>query len=79
VEAPRRQLFERLVLRNERFWQPAQDRFHAHQWPSRSDISVRMERADARTVSRTTIVVTSRVMTLDYVPLGADTHAGRAA
>jgi hypothetical protein len=79
VDAPRRQLFERLVLRHERLWPLAQDRFHAHQWPSRTDLSVRMERADARTVSRTTIIVTSRVMTLDYVPLGADTHAGRVA
>lgn len=79
VDAPRRQLFERLVLRSEGFWPLGQDRFHAHRWPSRPDISVHMERRDARTVSRTTIIVTSRVMTLEYLPLGADTHAGRAA
>jgi Transport and Golgi organisation 2 len=80
VEAPRRELFERLVLgRHERLWPHAQDRFHAHQWPSRADISVLMERSDARTVSRTTIVVTSRLIWLDYAPLGADTQASRVA
>jgi hypothetical protein len=71
VFAPRQRLFERLVLRNERVWPQAQDRFHAHHWPSRSDISVLMERSDARTVSRTIITVTSRAMTLDYKPVGA--------
>jgi Transport and Golgi organisation 2 len=80
VEAPRRQLFERLVLgAHEHLWPQAQDRFHAHQWPSRADISVLMERSDARTVSRTTIVVTSRVINLDYMPVGANQQAGRAA
>jgi len=43
VDAPRRQLFERLVLRHERPWPLAQDRFHAHRWPSRPDISVHMD------------------------------------
>jgi hypothetical protein len=80
VDTPRRQLFERLVLRHERLWPLAQDRFHIHQWPSRADITVHMERPDARTVSRTTIIVTSRVIDLDYVPLGAEKQqAGRAA
>jgi len=80
VDAPRRQLFERLVLQSDRFWPLAQDRFHAHRWPSRADISVHMERPDARTVSRTTIIVTSRVIDLDYVPLAAEKQqAGRAA
>jgi hypothetical protein len=71
VFAPRRRLFERLVLRNERISSQAQDRFHAHQWRSRRDVSVLMERSDARTVSRTAIAVTSRAMTLDYESLGA--------
>jgi hypothetical protein len=74
VLAPRRRLFERLVLRKEHAWFQAQDRFHAHQWPSRSDISVLMERSDARTVSRTVIAVTPRAMTLDYEPLGIRRH-----
>lgn len=35
----------------------AQDAFHAHQWADNPRLSVRMEREDARTVSRTTIEV----------------------
>jgi hypothetical protein len=80
VDTPRRQLFERLVLRGDRFSPLAQDRFHAHRWPSGADISVHMERPDARTVSRTTIVATSRAIDLEYVPLGAEEpQASRAA
>lgn len=37
----------------------AQDEFHRHQWPDNTRLSVRMEREDARTVSRTTIEVHS--------------------
>ena len=71
VEAPRRRLFERLVLKNESAWLPAQTRFHAHQWRSRTEISVAMERPDARTVSRTLISVTSDTIELRYDPLGS--------
>jgi uncharacterized protein with NRDE domain len=71
VEAPRRRLFERLVLKNEGAWLAAQARFHAHQWRSRADISVRMERQAARTVSRTCISVTSHASELCYDPLGS--------
>ncbi|VAX42200.1 hypothetical protein MNBD_PLANCTO03-2192 [hydrothermal vent metagenome] len=35
----------------------AQDRFHRHQWPDRLEISVLMERAEARTVSITGVEV----------------------
>ena len=35
----------------------AQDRFHCHQWPDRPEISVLMERAEARTVSITGVEV----------------------
>jgi hypothetical protein len=69
VEAPRRRLFERLVLKNERAWSAAQTRFHAHQWRSRADISVTMERQAARTVSRTCISVTSQASEVCYDPL----------
>jgi hypothetical protein len=34
-----------------------QDAFHKHQWPDRPEISVRMNRADARTVSTTVVEV----------------------
>jgi hypothetical protein len=71
VEAPRRRLFERLVRKYDGAWLAAQTRFHAHQWRSRADISVRMERQAARTVSRTCISVTSRTSELCYDPLGS--------
>ena len=35
----------------------AQDAFHAHQWSDRPEISVRMDRPDARTVSTTSVRV----------------------
>ena len=80
VEAPRRRLFERLVVRNEGAWLRAQARFHAHQWPSRPEVSVRMERPDARTVSRSQIDVTSQASELCYDPLGsAEPSVVRAA
>jgi hypothetical protein len=55
VEPPRRLLFDRLVLRGDRGWLAGQAQFHDHQWPERPEISVRMERADALTVSRATV------------------------
>jgi len=80
VEAPRRRLFDRLVGTNEREGLCTQARFHAHQWRSRPDISVNMERRDARTVSRTVIDVTSRVVGLCYESLAAgERRPGRAA
>lgn len=71
VEGPRRRLFERLLLKSHGACLPAQTRFHAHQWPSRTAISVAMERPDARTVSRTFINVTSDTIELRYDPLGS--------
>jgi hypothetical protein len=71
VEAPRRRLFERLVVQNQSAWLHAQARFHAHQWPSRADISIRMERLDARTMSRTLITVSSQAIELCYDPLSS--------
>jgi hypothetical protein len=35
----------------------AQDGFHDHVWPDRPEVSVRMSRAEARTVSRTSVTV----------------------
>jgi hypothetical protein len=70
VEAPRRRLFERLVLRDDGAWLPAQTRFHGHRWQSRPDISVTMERPDACTVSRTFVTVTSDRIELRYDRLG---------
>lgn len=39
---------------------------HYHQWPRRRDISVKMERADATTVSHTVVNVSSRASELRY-------------
>jgi hypothetical protein len=80
VEAPRRRLFERLMTRDAGAWLHAQARFHAHQWPWRADVSVRMERLDARTVSRSLITVSSKAIEFCYHPLGsAEPTAVRAA
>ena len=69
VEGPRKLLFEQLFAGEERSWLRAQSRFHHHQWRSRRDISVKMERGDARTVSHTVVDVSSRAIELRYRPL----------
>ena len=70
VEAPRRQLFEQLVLSEPRDrWLLGQHRFHRTQWTGRPEISVLMERSDARTVSRTTVDVTATQVAMIYEPL----------
>jgi hypothetical protein len=79
VEAPRRQLFEALVLGAPASWLTGQWRFHRTQWTRRPEISVLMERPDARTVSRTVIDVNSRETRLHYEPLVAPDHLGRQA
>ena len=66
VGAPRQRLFDRMVMRSRSGWLRGQVRFHDHQWPRRPEISVRMERADALTVSRTTIDITDRIPELLY-------------
>lgn len=71
VQAPRRRLFERLMRQSHGACVAAQARFHAHQWPSRTEISVVMERPEARTVSRTLIDVTSDTIELRHDPLGS--------
>ena len=71
VESPRRRLFERMMTSDRQTWLDAQGRFHAHQWPARADISIEMERPDARTVSRTLIHVTSQGIEMCYDALDA--------
>jgi hypothetical protein len=66
VEAPRQQLFQRMVVEARSGWLRGQRRFHRHQWPSRPEISVRMERHDALTVSRTVVEVTRARRSLFY-------------
>ena len=55
----RQRLFERMVVRSRVGWLAGQMHFHEHQWPRCPEISIRMERRDALTVSRTTIDVTN--------------------
>ena len=66
VEGPRQVLFEEVRTREPDEWPAAQDAFHGHQWPDRAHVSVRMERADARTVSRTSVTVRAGYATMAY-------------
>lgn len=83
VEEPRRRLFQELFNRHRATWLRAQRRFHRHQWCARPDISVMMERADARTVSETVIDVRRHAIELTYRPHAArhstDDGLGRGA
>jgi uncharacterized protein with NRDE domain len=75
VDAPRRALFESRVLRRRPSeWLHAQTGFHRHRWRNRSHVSVVMERAKARTVSRTVVRVTSAGSSLRYHPI-SPSHA----
>lgn len=56
VEAPRRDLWEMWIEAHGQS-PAAQDSFHEHSWDDRRHLSVMMDRADARTVSVTTIVL----------------------
>ena len=61
-------------------WLHAQADFHDHQWPLRPHLSVRMQRPDARTVSRTVVNVTGRGIELGYTALSSsERRAGGAA
>jgi hypothetical protein len=84
VEAPRRELFARLVLRAPELWIRGQHRFHRHRWRRRPDISVVMSRTDACTVSRTAIDITPRRIVMTYESLASahrpvERELGRAA
>jgi hypothetical protein len=64
----RRPLFDELVLRS-RTPLAGQKVFHDHRWPDCPEFSVRMQRSDARTVSRTLVDVIGRRVSLTYEPL----------
>ena len=68
----RRRLFDRMMAIGRAGWLDAQARFHRHQWRARPEASVRMERPDALTVSRTTVEVTSASRVLTYQSLTGD-------
>jgi hypothetical protein len=69
VERPRRRLFQRLVLKDAQGWLRGQFRFHRHHWPASPELSVRMQRGDAMTVSRSVVDVTPRTVYVSYEPL----------
>jgi hypothetical protein len=77
---PRLELFRDLV--GARGGPAEQDAFHAHRWDGREDISVLMCRADARTVSITSVSVDAgpdvRVR-MGYHPLGGRDRASAGA
>jgi hypothetical protein len=65
VGPPRRELFDRLITFGGSS-RGSQDAFHDHTWPERPYLSVRMSRADARTVSTTTIELSRNAITMQY-------------
>jgi hypothetical protein len=70
VEGPRGALFQRLVRATpQERWRHGQYRFHRHWWTAKPELSVLMSRPDARTVSRTTVDVSGRVVMMRYEPL----------
>ena len=74
VEGPRRTLFRRF-FRGTSNGAATQDAFHDHQWPGREHVSVRMQRAEARTVSRTVVEVSASFATMIYRAEAGDVRA----
>ena len=58
--------------RSDRTLAEAQDAFHTHAWPDRRHLSVRMDRAEARSVSQTFINVTQHEIVMRYAPRAGD-------
>jgi hypothetical protein len=50
----------------------AQDAFHRHSWEGREHVSVQMSRAEARTVSRTTVELSRRGARMTYERVGGE-------
>ena len=74
VDAPRRRLWQQM-LATQQMSAAAQDRFHRHSWPDRRDVSVCMNRADAKTVSVSTIEMGSERIRFHYHPAAPDVDA----
>lgn len=70
VQAPRRALFRRFFAGTTHPL-AAQDAFHDHQWPGAEAISIRMERPDAWTVSRSAVEVGRELVRFSYSPSDA--------
>ena len=70
AERVRKPLFESLVCRGRDAFE-GQRRFHDHRWPGCPSFSVRMARADARTVSQSIVTVHGTRVSFEYVVLSA--------
>jgi uncharacterized protein with NRDE domain len=70
VARPRAALFRKFIAATSNKV-AAEDLFHLHQWRGREEVSVRMRRADARTVSHTVIEVRELTVSLAYRPADA--------
>jgi uncharacterized protein with NRDE domain len=70
VARPRTALFRRFLAATSNKV-AAEDLFHLHHWRGREEVSVRMRRPDARTVSHTVIEVRERMVSLAYRPAEA--------
>jgi hypothetical protein len=75
VAKPRQDLFDALLAHHGGDALRAQSDFHRHQWSDRRDLSVLMEREDARTVSRTTVDIQRRTVAMDYEALPSRTRS----
>jgi hypothetical protein len=79
VDPPRRELFDALVRGGRSTWLRAQFLFHRMHRVDRPDLSVLMARADARTVSRTTVDVNGSTARLTYRRLASAADRDREA
>ncbi len=75
VEGPRRDLFDGWFGDDPSVYLDEQLAFHRHQWTGREHLSVCMHRADARTVSYTTVDVDPDAITMTYHPDRPDLNA----
>jgi hypothetical protein len=72
VEGIRREWFDTCFAAPPADWPTVQDEFHRHRWPGREHLSVDMERATARTVSRAVIDLGEGEATFHYSAVPAD-------
>ena len=73
VEQPRRAVFERYLVQQSPT-RKLQDALHQHRWPARPEISIRMDRPDARTVSYTTLEIGPERVALSHFPSDSAPH-----
>jgi hypothetical protein len=76
VEGPRRALFDELMAGGRDRWREAQRTFHRHQWEARPELSVRMAREEAMTVSYSQVEVGSGLVQFAYESYQGDAVAG---